>query len=77
MKNSKFLRKIRCVGIVQAERRSNARRVIESVFAPILAEPAASLTLDHFSRCMRNYKRKRIEGAVSTANGQVSPHAPT
>ena len=52
--------------------RSNARRVIEAVFAPILAEPASGLTLDQFARCMRGYKRKRPDGSVTTANGQVS-----
>lgn len=52
--------------------RSLARRCIEAVFAPILDEPATKLKLDDFARCIGSYKRKRPDGGITTANGQVS-----
>lgn len=52
--------------------RSQARRVVEAVFEPLLEHSAESVTADDLAKAMAAYRPKRASAGKSTANGQVS-----
>lgn len=52
--------------------RSEARQVIERVFAKLLAHDVTKITEEQFAYAMTHYKRAKPDGVKNTANGQVS-----